>query len=81
MLNNLPVIVTAPGIYITRNGARVMVHNIKPAPSPDVTAFTVQGSVERMFRGKPRFKGYEIWHISGRAYSHKESGRDIVAKA
>ena len=81
MLNNLPTIVTSPGIYITRNGARVMVHNVKPAPSPDVTAFTVQGSVEHMFRGKPRFKRYHIWHISGRAYPLKESGRDIVAKA
>lgn len=81
MLNNLPVIVTSPGIYVTRNGARVMVHNIKPAPSPDVTAFTVQGSIERMFRGKPRFRGYEIWHVSSRAYPLKESGRDIVAKA
>lgn len=50
MLNDLPVIVTFPGIYIARNGARVMVHNIKPAPSPDVTAFAVQGSIERMFR-------------------------------
>lgn len=73
MLNNLPVIVTAPGIYIARNGARVMVHNIKPAPSPDITAFAVQGSIERMFRGKLRFRGYEIWHISGHAYPLKES--------
>lgn len=81
MLNNLPVIVTSPVIYVTRNGARVMVHDVKPAPSHDVTAFTVQGSIERMFRGKPSFRGYEIWHVSGRAYSHKESGRDIVAKA
>lgn len=81
MLNNLPVIVTSPGTYGTRNGERVMVHNIKPAPSPDVTAFTVQGSIERMFMGKPRFRGYEIWHVSGRAYPLKESGRDIVAKA
>lgn len=81
MLNNLPAIVTAPGIYVTRNGARVMVHNVKASPAPDVTAFTVKGSVERMFRGKPRFKGFNIWHISGRAYPLKESGRDIIGKA
>lgn len=81
MLNNLPIIITSPGIYITRNGARVMVHNVNPAPSPDVTAFTAQGSVECMFRGKPRFKGCYIWHVSGRAYPLKESGRDIIGKA
>lgn len=79
-LNNLPTIVTAPGLYITRNGDRVMVHEVAASPAPDVTAFTVKGSVERMFRGKPRFKEYAIWHISGRAYPLNESGRDIIGK-
>ena len=78
-LNRLPVIVTAPGLYRTRDGRRVQVHTVKPNADLTVTAFTAGGAIERMFRGKLTFRGFDIWHVSGRAYPLQESPRDIVA--
>lgn len=78
-LNRLPVIITAPGIYRTRDGRRVQIHTLKPNPDLTCTSFTAAGATERMFRGKLRFRGHNIWHVSGRAYPLQESPRDIVA--
>lgn len=79
-LNRLPVVVTGPGIYIRRDGKRVEVHTVKPNDDLSVTAFTVNGATERMFRGAMRFKGFNIWHVSGRAYGLAEHPSDIIRK-
>tara|TARA_B100001245_G_scaffold229359_1_gene207634 strand:- start:16 stop:267 length:252 start_codon:yes stop_codon:yes gene_type:complete len=78
-LNTLPTLIDSIGTYIMRNGNRAYIDQIKEYPDKDVTAFTCKGNIERMFRGKLRFKGYKIWHPSGRA-SAFESEFDIVKK-
>lgn len=82
--NHLPVVVTGVGEYITRNGLRVTVHEIKYVMgeyNPAYTEFAVKGSVHRKTKsGKTRYD-YNIWHISGRTDTFKEVGLDIVAKA
>lgn len=86
--NKLPVIIDGPGVYITRNGKRVNIHAVKLYNDPtgtydrlEVTAFEAKGAVERMFRGKPKFKGYDIWHVSGRYKACNElHPLDIIGK-
>lgn len=86
--NKLPVIIDGVGVYITRNGKRVNIVNIVLYNDPtgtydrlEVTAFEAKGSVERMFRGKPVFKGYDVWHVSGRYKACNElHPLDIVGK-
>ena len=76
--NKLPVIIKEKGIYLLRNGGRALIHEVQENKNKEVTAFTCKGSVERMFRGKKRFKGYKIWHESGMGAAF-ESDHDIVA--
>jgi hypothetical protein len=79
-LNELSILITEPGDYKIRNGKRVTIHGIKPTHTLATTAFTAQGSVWK----KPTNMGlnpeYEIWHVSGRCFGHKESPRDILTK-
>ena len=77
--NTLPVIITEPGIYIMRDGGRARIDRVYDNSDKTVTAFTCKGSLERMFRGKMRFKGYSIWHESGQATGF-ESEYDIISK-
>jgi hypothetical protein len=67
----LPVIVTGPGEYVTRDGRQVTVREIGTTAT-----FCVYGSIWIEFRGKHR---NESWHPNGRA-TFVESGRkcDIV---
>lgn len=83
--NKLPVIIDGPGVYITRSGRRVLIHAVEFYSGEydrlEVTAFEAKGAVERMFRGKPRFRGLESWHVSGRNKACNElSPLDIVTK-
>lgn len=78
-LNNMPVVVTEPGLYVLRNGQKAEVYNIKPYPNADVTAFTVQGGVLSV-KGKRVRSEYNIWHPSGRKYVLTESKHDIIRK-
>lgn len=87
-INTWPVIIDGPGIYRMRDGTRARIHEIKPFVDPagkvdrlEVLAFEAKGAFERMFRGKPRFRGLKIWHVSGRyTGGAKESKWDIVSK-
>ncbi len=65
--------ITEPGDYVTRDGRRVTIHTIGGAGS-----FPVKGSVWRMFRGKLRPKGYEIWMENGSHMPLGQHGLDIV---
>ena len=78
----LPVIIDGPGTYRCRDGKLAHVHTVKEGAEQrtNVTAFDAKGSRQRMFRGKECFKGYFIWHISGRYLALGESPYDIVAK-
>ncbi len=82
LFNTLPVIVDEIGVYRMRNGGLVNVFEVKPNPDKEVTAFTVKGAKQVMFRGSLRFRGFDIWHESGRSgrNSVSESPSDIVEK-
>ncbi len=80
LLNTLPVVIDGPGEYVARNGHRVTINEVKPHTSNDTTAFAAKGSMWKMFRGNYQARGYQIWHISGRAYPLDEAGIDVVAK-
>lgn len=77
-LNALPTIIVAPGDYAMRDGGRVTIREIHPAPGGSVTAFTAKGSVWSTMRGTYRSRGHDIWHISGRHKALGLSGRDII---
>lgn len=73
LLSDLPVIITGPGEYVSRNGKRVTIREIS-GPS----TFAAKGHVWRMFRGKERPRDNDIWHVSGRYQAVGERGKDIV---
>jgi len=75
-LNDLPTVITEPGLYVLRNGTPALVREIVPLTS----TFEAKGAIEAMFRGKPRFRGLEGWHVSGRYSVFKESQWDIVRR-
>lgn len=77
--NDLPVIVTQAGDYLTRCGGRATVHMVKEAhEDPTVTEFRVKGSLWSNFRGKYVPRRYTIWHVSGRGFPLREDDNDIV---
>lgn len=80
-MNELPVVIDAPGIYLTRNGRRVTIHAVAPRTELAVSAFAAKGSIWK----KPDSLGinpeYGIWHDSGAYRALGEHGLDIVAKA
>lgn len=84
-INSLPLVITGPGDYKTRDGRRVTIRSIVPyAPLPngnlrhEVTAFEAKGSLWKMYRGQPRPRTPDIWHLSGRNLPAGEQPRDIV---
>lgn len=79
----MPVIVK-PGYYVTRDGRKALIQEIRTPDQlglttfEDCTAFNCSGSIEKMFRGKPSFRGLDTWHTNGRRLPLKESPGDIV---
>jgi hypothetical protein len=78
ILNSLPTIVRHPGDYVTRDGRRVTIREIKGEYDPTATAFRAKGSIWKMFRGKERPRDLNIWHVSGRNSPLEQSPADIV---
>lgn len=72
----LPIIITGPGDYRTRDGRRVTIHAVK-----EPGTFAAKGAIWKLFRGKETPRGYDIWHPNGRA-SLRTVGmkRDIVGR-
>ena len=79
-LNDMSVIVDGPGEYVTRNGGRATVFEVKQGGNPETTRFDAKGDVWRKVRGKFRPVDYTIWHVSGRKYVLNESKDDIVGR-
>ena len=71
--NELPEVITEPGDYVTRDGRRVTIREIKPG-----SYFVAKGSIWSLYRGKVRPRGYHIWHKSGRSFPLAECAADIV---
>ena len=83
-LNRLPVIVDTPGLYQTRDGNLITVHEINPpheTSDMNVTRWAVKGRKWKMFRGKYCPRTFNIWHVSGRNCVLRERPSDIVSKA
>lgn len=76
LLQDLPVVVTGPGDYLTRNGKRVQIREISGRGS-----FSAKGAVYREFRGRTVARGHDIWHPSGCYRAVGEHGLDIVQRA
>ena len=81
-LNDLPTIIDGPGEYVTRDGGRATIREVKYLPDhkPENTAFAAKGSLWKQFRGKYTPRGHDIWHVSGRGFPLNEAGTDIVGK-
>jgi hypothetical protein len=72
-MDNLPIIITKPGKYITRNGKTVTIHDIDGKGT-----FAARGSIWKhsdKIGINPRFN---IWHVSGRISVFEEKPLDIV---
>jgi len=74
----LPVVVSEPGEYVTRDGRRVTVHDVQPKESP--YTFKVKGQLWRMFRGRCAPRGLQVWHVSGRLDMVIEKPGDIIGR-
>jgi hypothetical protein len=79
LLNALPVIITEPGDYVTRDGRRATIYSVNQT-DPKTTSFSAKGAIWNQKWGVHRPKGYDIWHVSGRKTPLKEMVTDIVAK-
>ncbi len=77
--NDLPIVIVGPGDYVSRDGRRITIRDVKAPPEPGSTMFAASGSVWREFRGKVRPHGYGTWHVSGRRLPLSETPSDIVA--
>lgn len=77
--SDLPVIIDAPGDYVTRDGDRVTIREVRDAV-PGTTSFGASGSVWRSMKGITRARGHDVWHVSGRHLVSRESPLDIVGR-
>jgi hypothetical protein len=80
ILSTLPTLITETGDYITRSEKRVTIFEILPPidGESEVTRFRAKGSIWKMFRGKIRPRGFNIWHVSGRFSTLNTHPLDIV---
>lgn len=79
-LNDLPDVVDGPGEYVTRDGRRVTIHEVKSPSAPDTTAFGASGAIWKDYRGSERPRGFGLWHASGRSMPLEERPSDIVGR-
>jgi hypothetical protein len=76
-LKDLPVIVTEPGLYLTRNGSFVDV----TGPCRDtVSTFKVEGYLLTKGKNGKVKRTWNIWHESGRYTAVGEHPLDIISK-
>lgn len=84
-LTTLPVVVTGPGNYLTRDGRKVVVHEVKDARCagaiPPVTEYLVKGTLFTPRPDKADLARYDIWHVSGYILDSRERDDDIVSVA
>ena len=71
------MLISETGDYITRNGTRVTIDKID---NKEKATANCKGQVWRLFRGKVRPKGYDIWCDNGAYRFIGEHGLDIIGK-
>lgn len=78
-LNEMPVVVGGTGEYVTRDGRRVVVHEVKDhSDNYSVTRFNCKGTVYTKHPSGRTTRRFATWHESGRAVPLQESKTDIV---
>lgn len=75
--NDACLLINEPGDYLTRDGTRVTIFEVRPGTS----TFEAKGSVWSMFRGKLRPRGYNIWKTDGRHMAIGDHSLDIIKRA
>ena len=75
--NELPVIIDSPGDYVTRDGRRVTIRQVRET-APGTTAFGATGGVWKEVKGVTKARSVDVWHVSGRHMVLRESPLDIV---
>jgi hypothetical protein len=76
----LPVIIDSKGIYITRDGSSVEIHQFDEFPDLSVMACKCKGYLKIVREGKSDKFEWNIWHRSGMysgVFGHK---LDIINK-
>lgn len=68
--------ITETGDYLTRDGSKVTIHEIRLGTS----TFEAKGSVWKLFRGKLRPRGFNIWKTDGHHMAVGEHKLDIVER-
>lgn len=77
--NEMPVIITKPGVYKTRSGKKVEIHEVKPTLTLSSTAFNAKGCLIKVGRFRTE-RLFNVWHISGRFGIFGPTPNDIIGK-
>ena len=81
LLNDLPTIIDEAGIYRTRSGDIVRIHEVNES-ADTTTSFDAKGTIRYLKEGNVRYTNeYNIWHVSGRLLGFAIYDHDIVSKA
>ncbi len=81
--NDMPTIIDGPGDYVTRDGRKATVYEVKDMTQSlkeHTTLMAAGGHIWKMFRGKLSPRGMHSWHICGRSFALEERPSDIVGK-
>lgn len=78
LLNQLPIVVSHKGEYITRDGRKVLINEVKPQGDLGTTSFNCKGNLITVSDTGRERREYNIWHESGRSSVYSELGCDIV---
>lgn len=78
-LNDLPIVITSCGKYVTRYGKEVTINTIiDHSENYEVTMFNCKGHLHHKREGKKDKRQWTIWHESGRYMPVGEHDFDIV---
>ncbi len=74
-------IITGPGVYKTRNGKKVTIHEIRQPPGHEEgnTSFPAKGSIWKNEKCIGTNPGFGIWQLNGKYRAIGDHPLDIVA--
>ena len=76
--NQLPIVITSPGLYLTRGGKNVRIHDTEDhSEDLSVTRFNCKGNI---LNDRPKKDVYSIWHQSGQWQAIDQHDNDILAR-
>lgn len=77
--NKLPIVISEPGNYLTRNGKTVEISEVKHFDD-DIMRFSCKGVLLTPTKSGRVKRDWNIWHQSGRLFAVNESQLDIIEK-